>query len=86
MVSSEAFFQLNQARAKHNALQATAREREKYPMGRETTRSAGLKMKPATSNATVVVYVTPVDFWDRSNIPTSSVVLLLSVWWTDKLA
>jgi hypothetical protein len=33
---------------------------------------AGMKMKATVSRATIVVYPDPVDFWQESNIATSS--------------
>jgi hypothetical protein len=50
-----------------------ASERDTYPNGRETTNTAGMKMKATVSKATVVVYPVPVDFWE-ANIASSSVV------------
>jgi hypothetical protein len=75
MERREDFVQLTQAKITHTALQAIASRRDKYPNGREMTNTAGLKMKATTNNATVVVYAVPVDFC-RSDISTSSVVLL----------
>jgi hypothetical protein len=49
-----------------------ASERDTYPTGLKTTNKAGLKMKATVSKATVVVYLVPVDFWQESNIATSS--------------
>jgi hypothetical protein len=73
IVSCENFFQLTQAKATHNALQATASETDTCPNGRDTISTAGLKMKAAVSKATVIVYWVPVDFWWESNMATSSI-------------
>lgn len=62
MESCEDFFQLTQAKVTHSALHAIASERDKYPKGRETTNTAGMKMKATASRAAVVVYPVPVDF------------------------
>jgi hypothetical protein len=62
MVSCEYFLQLTQAKATHNALQASASETDTYPSGRDTISTAGLKMNARTSKATVMVYWVPVDF------------------------
>jgi hypothetical protein len=74
MESRENFFQLTQANVTDSALHAIANKNDGYPNGRKKTNAAGLKTKAATSRATVVVYVIPVDFWHESNIATPSVV------------
>jgi hypothetical protein len=71
MVSCEYFVQLTQARAAHNALQASASVMDMYPSGRDTITMAGTKMKAPTSKPTVVMYCVPVIFWWVSNIATS---------------
>jgi hypothetical protein len=76
IVSCEDLFQWTRAKVTHNALQASASERNKYPNGPSATNAAGMKMKATASKATVVVYWRPVDFNWRSNIATSSVVVV----------
>ncbi len=71
--SRDDFFQLRQASITHSALKTVASDKDPYPIGREKTRSAGLKMNAAASRATVAVYAVPVDFCWESNIVTSSV-------------
>jgi hypothetical protein len=61
-VSSEYLFQLIHARATNIALQASASKRETYPNGRESIKTAGLKMKAPISKAAVMVYLVPVGF------------------------
>jgi hypothetical protein len=73
IVSWEYFLQLNQAKARHNALQPSASEREAYPNGRETIKTAGLKMNATISKATVVVYRVPVDLNKATSSGLSSV-------------
>jgi hypothetical protein len=52
-----------------NALQAITSETDVYPNGRQTTNSAGLKMK-ATRRYAIVMVPAPVDLWD-ANIANS---------------
>ena len=59
-------FHLAQAIIVQNALQAIASETDVYPRGRQTTNSAGLKMK-ATRRYAIVMAPAPVDFWDANN-------------------
>jgi hypothetical protein len=74
MASSERLFQLIQAKATHNTLQASASEMATYPDEPEKISAAGLKISAPTSHAIVIVYRVPVDFCWESNIATSSVV------------
>jgi hypothetical protein len=63
MESREDLFQLTQARVTQAALKIAARETGKYSTRCVASSTAGLKMKATASQATVVVYVVPVDFW-----------------------
>jgi hypothetical protein len=68
MESCDVFLQVTQASATHSVLHTIASETDKYPKGRETTNTAGMKTKATTRKATVVVYPVPVDFLDASNM------------------
>jgi hypothetical protein len=53
--SWEDLFQWTQAQITLAALQATAKEIDQYPNGREVSNTSGLKMKATASRATVAV-------------------------------
>lgn len=61
IVSTEYLFQLTQAIATHNALHVSATEKDTYPNGGETSRTAGLKIKATISRVTILVYCVPVE-------------------------
>jgi hypothetical protein len=74
LVRSDDFFQLAQANVTQVMLTAIASKRARYPNGRKTNNTPGLKMNATLSKATILVYPVPVDFSIESNMATSQVV------------